>query len=208
MNRRIALKLHPQAERVETKCLPSAALAVLHVDHPPASPAISEPNGAGPPIHVSEAPPLLGIVPPGLRHHRGLPASAFQLVSISTPLPAPVGRVQVDNAPLVNGKTYDKISALEVINDTHSAIGPGQFAVSVAGSAFKRPFPERTWHPGQVLAFFATTGVQGFHYHLAGPQQTIPPNIYFNVRYDPATFTTTLHNLINSSFGSGRFKLI
>jgi hypothetical protein len=206
MNRRTALKLQPRAECVETKCLPSAALAVLHVDHPPA--AVSQPSGVAAPIHVTEAPPLLGILPHGQRHGRGLPATAFQLVSISTPLPAPVGRVQVDNAHLVNGMTYAKVSALEVINDTHSAISPGQFAVSVAGSSFKRAFPERAWHPGQVLAFFATTGVQGFHYHLAGSQQTIPPNIYFNVRYDAATFTSTLHNLINSSFGSGRFKLV
>jgi hypothetical protein len=206
MNRRTALKLYPRAERVETKCLPSAVLAVLHVDHPPA--AVSQPNGVGASIRVSEAPPLLGILPHGQRHGRGLPASAFQLVSVSTPLPAPVGRVQSDNAHLVNGKTYDKISALEVINDTRSAIGPGHFTVSIAGSSFKRPFPERAWQPGQVLAFFATTGVQGFHYHLAGSQQTIPPNIYFNVKYDAATFTTTLHNLINSSFGSGRFKLV
>jgi hypothetical protein len=206
MNRRTALKLHPHAERVETKWLPSAAVVVLHGDHPPA--AVSQPNGGGAPIHVSEAPPLLGILPQGGPHRGALPASAFQLVSVSTPLPAPVGRVQVDNGHLVNGMTYNRISALEIINDTRSTISPGQFAVSVAGSSFKRAFPERAWHPGQVLAFFATTGVQGFHYHLAGPQQTIPPNIYFNVRYDAAAFTTTLHNLINSSFGSGRFKLV
>jgi hypothetical protein len=179
MSRRRTLQLHPGVERFEAKFLLSAGLPISAVDEPPA-----------------------GVRPDMLR------SSHYQLVSVSTPLPAPVARVQADHTTLHSGNSYT-ISTLEIVNDTGTTIGAGRFSVTVPGAARGRSFPEAAWHPGQVLVFFAAGRTQNFDYNLAGATAKIPPNIYFNVVYTPSTFTSTLHNLINSSFGvGGRFKLV
>jgi hypothetical protein len=180
MSRRGTFQLHPEVERFEAKLLQSAGVAMSPRDNPPAAMARPE----------------------------VVRSNHYQLVSVSTPLPAPVARVQADQATLRSGNSYT-ISTLEIVNDTGTTISGGRFTVTVPGATQGRSFPAAAWHPGQVLVFFAEGRIQNFEYSLAGSKPKIPPNIYFNVVYNPSTFTTTLHNLINSSFGvGGRFKLV
>jgi hypothetical protein len=180
MSRHRTLQLHPEVERFEEKLLQSTGLPSTHGDTPLAARA----------------------QPDMVR------SSHYQLVSVSTPLPAPVARVQADHATLRSGTSYT-ISTLEIVNGAGMTINAGRFSVTVPGSTRGRAFPEAAWHPGQVLVFFAEGRVQNFEYNLAGATAKIPPNIYFNVVYNPSTFTTTLHSLINGSFGvGGRFKLV
>jgi hypothetical protein len=186
MSRDVAWKVQPEVERFEEKFLLSVALPLSHLDPP------------GPvPLQIHQ-----------FSQGGALTSRSVQLIPVSTPLPHPVARVQVDNSTLVSGATYSNLSALEVINDTRTAIPRGAFTVGVAVASFRRSFPEAAWHPGQVIAFFAPISVQNIAFHRAGASAAIPANIYFNVRYHPATFTTTLHDLINSTFGGGRFKLV
>ena len=204
MSHRTNLKRSPGLELLEGKCLLSTAL-------PASFSAISgvashQPGGPLAPLQATQAPCRPG--PLFHSQHKPQQANGYTLVSVSTPLPAPVGRVQVDQTALVNGMSYT-MSVLEVQNESGTAIGRGRFMVSVSGSSFKRSFPEQTWEPGKVLAFFAPASVQNFNFNLSGSIASIPPNVYFNVTYNPATFNATLHNLINSSHGvGGRFKLV
>jgi hypothetical protein len=183
--RRTTLKRSPELERVEQKCLLNATM-----------PAIA---------------PVVAIAPPVLHpFHHARVASNNALMSVSTPLPSPVARVQVDNTGLVSGRMYT-ISALEVQNATSTAIRPGSFIVGVAGHSFTRSFPEQAWQPRQTIVFFAPVSFQNFAFKIPHAVPAIPSNTYYNVTYNsnPTTFAATLHSLIDSSRGvGGRFQLV
>ena len=208
MIRRTTLKRFPELERVEEKCLLNAATAAIApavvVDALPGSIPVPSLTLAFP--HASRPAEMTG---PGLHTlHKGRAGSNFSLVSVSTPLPAPVARVQVDDVGLISGRTYT-ISALEVQNATSSSVVPHSFKVGVAGRGFTRSFPDHAWQRGQTIVFFAPVSFASFAFHVPGPVASIPSNTYYNVIYNPSTFTTTLHNLINSSQGvGGRFQLV
>jgi len=209
--RRTTLKRSPELERVEEKCLLNAASAAITpavvMDALPRAapvPALALGSARHDATHPAEmAGPVLHAC-----HRRRVRSNNFALVSVSTPLPSPVARVQVDNTGLVSGMTYT-ISALEVQNATSTAIRPRSFMVGVVGRSFTRPFPEQAWQPRQTIVFFAPVSFSNFAFKIPGSVPPIPPNTYFNVVYNPSTFTTTLHSLINSSQGvGGRFQLV
>jgi hypothetical protein len=208
MSCRPAWKRTPELELIEDRCLLSTAAPVLALGPSGHVPA---PLAAAPALaHGSREPAIECPLLRGPRHHHPQ-SSNFSLVAVNTNLPSPVARVQVDNALLVNNKTYPSMTVLEVQNQTGTTISSGQFTVNVAGSTFQRAFPAAAWKSGETLVFFATTSAQNFQFHLAGPRgpvDSIPPNSYPNVTYNAANFTTTLHNLINSSAFGGRFQLV
>ncbi len=199
MSRRNVVQRAPELESLDKRQLLSTAAPPLdlaaeaaHVvpafDH-----AVNQTRNAGPVLHE-------------LCKRRG-GSTAFSLVPVSEKLSSPEARVQVDNVSL-DSRTIYNVAALEVINRTGTTIAPNRFSVSVFGSSFSREFPARAWGPGQVQLFFATTSTLNFTFSLAGKDQSIPPNIYPDLMYNPATFTALLHGKINSPTGiGGRFAL-
>jgi hypothetical protein len=118
-----------------------------------------------------------------------------------------VGRVQADKTNLMQNHTYPWVAALAVQNQTNSNIPAGQFTVRVAGEPVAQGNPIPAWSKGGVMLFFAPRYVTQFTFRLAGQDMVAGANLYPNVMYNQAAFTTTLTNLINSSLGAGRYRL-
>jgi hypothetical protein len=151
----------------------------------------------------------LDVAPAAAPASRQRAASSFSLMPVSYALPSPSGRVQAGGAGLFEGSTYGAMAVLEVLNQTGTTIGVDRFRVGVPGSGQTHRFPQAAWRPGTVLAFFAPLRAGSFEYQLGGAPIAIPPNVYSNVTYYSRTFNTTLHALINSSYGvGGRFTLV
>jgi hypothetical protein len=204
VSRRLKLKQSPGVERVEEKCLLSTVLPGSAL----AEPVLPQVSVAPAPLHATDAPGVAGPALHVLCHGHRLRSSQFNLVAVNNSLATPVGRVQVDNVPLQNGKTYPLMSILGVMNATGRDIGRNSFSVNIPGSSFHRSFPEQVWRPGQVLAFFSTTSAAQFQFHLGGSPVSINPNNFPNVTYQSSTFNTTLGNLINTPAFGGRFQLV
>jgi hypothetical protein len=226
MHGRAPVKLRPGLERLEAKQLLSAGMQPSHVaqlqrhsavvaHHTAETPASATPAGA------SLTKGAAGLATADHRRRRQLPLTFFGYritnpTQIDVRLIPPFGQVLVQTLQPKPGHTYNVLSVAVQNGTGQTFTAKNNFTVRFPNRPGAHVFPvltgDQQWLPGHYIVFYVLTKqyypltqVQGgFQFDLGGRSTTLVPGpsaIYLRIKYNPATFASTLNHVV--AFGPG-----
>jgi hypothetical protein len=216
MHQRVITKFRPGLERLEKKQLLSASSSSTRV-------ASLESNSKASALHSADSSDLVGATAPVSSKRTSLPMR-FLGYRVTNPtdglkvkLFPPFTQILVQSRQPVPGQVYNVLQ-IAVENGTNQTFTASNgFTVRMTNQTKTHAYPILTgneqWKPGQWFVFYVLTNKYypvdqvrgGFQLNLGGASTTLvpgPSGIFLRLKYDPATFASTLNWIVAHGQGA------